>query len=108
MSVFQALIGEHGAIADLVLLDLLNGFIGLGHGEGLGLRLDAVACGNVEHFADHGWAAGGAAADGAQAGDEREGVHGDRCRGNADKAEGSGGAQGLDVDAPVLIGIDGA
>ena len=72
------LICEDGAVADFVFLDFLDGFIGFGHGERLGLRFDSVAGGDVEHLADHGRAAGGAAADGAEAGDEREGVDGDR------------------------------
>ena len=35
----DGLVGQDGAIADLVFLHLFDGFIGLGHGEGLGLAL---------------------------------------------------------------------
>ena len=67
-----------------------------------------MAGGYVEHFLEAVRAAGGIAADGAHAGDERKGVDRDRRRRNADEAEGSGGPEGLDVDAPVLVGVDGA
>ena len=46
-----ALVGKHGAVADFVLLDFFDGFVGLGHGEALGGGFDAVAGGDVEHFA---------------------------------------------------------
>jgi hypothetical protein len=41
------------------------------------------------------------------AGDEREGMNGDGRWGNANEPKGSIGAQGLEVGAPVLIGVDG-
>jgi CheY-like chemotaxis protein len=71
----ETAVGQHGAVAHLVLLHLFDGFVGLGHGEGFGLRLHAVARGYVEHLFQAVGAAGGVAADGAHAGDERKGVH---------------------------------
>ena len=46
------LVGEDGAVAHFVLLHLFDGLVGLGHGEGFGGGFDAVAGGDVEHFAD--------------------------------------------------------
>jgi hypothetical protein len=50
--VLQVLVGEDGAVADFVFLDLVDGFVGAGHGEAFGGCLDVVAGGDVEHFAD--------------------------------------------------------
>ena len=51
--------------------------------------------GDVEHFAETEGAADRAAADGALAGDEREGVNGDGGWRHPDEPEGSIWAQGL-------------
>ena len=101
------LIGQDGAVADFAFLHFVDGLVGFFHGEELGGGFDAVAGGYVEHLAEAEGAADGAAADGALAGDEREGVDGDGRRRNAHEPEGSVGAEGLEVSAPVLIGVDG-
>jgi len=72
------LVGEDGAVADLAFFDLVNGGVGLGHGEEFSLGFDAMARGNVEHLLESVWAAGGVAADGAEAADERKGMDADR------------------------------
>ena len=101
------LVSQDGAVADLVLFHFLDGFVGFGHGEGLGLCHDAVAGSYVEHLAQLVGPADGAAADGALAGDEREGLEGDRRGRNSDKTERSGGAKDLEVHAPILVSIGG-
>ena len=101
------LIGQDGAVADFAFLHFVDGLVGFFHGEELGGGFDAVAGGYVEHLAEAEGAADGAAADGALAGDEREGVDGDGRRRNAHEPEGSVGTQSLEVSAPVLIGVDG-
>ena len=64
----------------------------------------ALAMGNSSVLAFTPWRAG----DGADAGDQREGVNADRRRRNSDKAQGSGRPQGLQIDTPVLVLTDGA
>ena len=63
---------QHGAVADVVLADLADGHVDFVEGEPLGLGLDAVAGGDVEHFANLPGAAGRASGDVALAGDERD------------------------------------
>ena len=58
------LVGEDGAVADLVLLDPDQGLVGIGHGEALGDGLDAVAGGDVQHLVEIARAASGTAGDG--------------------------------------------
>src|SRR5664280_2233850 len=56
----QFLVCQDGPITDLVLLHLIDGGVGLVHGEGFDLCLDAVAGSNTHHFADTAGAANGA------------------------------------------------
>src|SRR5580698_891218 len=102
----RALIGEDGAVADFAFFDFVDGLVGFVHGKALGGGFDSVARGDVEHFAQLVGAADRAATDGALAGYEGKSVGRDRRRRNADEPKRSVGAQGLNIGAPVLIGID--
>src|ERR1700677_111896 len=58
----RQLVGEYGAITNLVLLHLGHSIIGFGHGKTFRDGLNFVALGHVQHFPDHArtssWAAG--------------------------------------------------
>ena len=96
---------QHGPVADLALLHLFNGLVGLVHREEFGGGLDAVAGGYVEHLAQTAGAADGAAGNRALARDQREGMDRKRRRRHTHKAQRAGRAQSLNVGTPVLIGV---
>src|ERR1035441_2455308 len=101
------LVRQHGPVEHLVLFQLLDGFVGLGHGEQLGCGLDAVTSGHIQHFAEPEGAADRASADGALAGDERKSVYAYRRWGHAHKAQRSCRPQRLQIYSPVLVSVCG-
>ena len=90
------LIGEDGAVADLVFLDAGDGFVGLLHGEALGDGLNVVSGGYVEHLVEVPGAAGGAAGDGFLACEEAEGRDLQGRGAGTEENEGALGAEGVD------------
>src|SRR5438477_7877703 len=104
----DALVGQDGAVANLVFLHFFDGLVGLGHGEALGLRFHPVTGRHIEHFANAGWTSDGASAHRTNARNKRKRLQRDRRWRDPDEAQGAGGPQRLDVNAPVLVGVDGA